>query len=155
MMKKIISLLFVIMSIVALSTCGSGSPTTPTDIPIAIEGLDGETGVSVNATFAYTFSSAPDSSTVTSDTFFIYPALQTQNEKVGSTISENSEVEYILTPTESLEEDTIYVLSISLSQILSAETGEPLGDDIMIIFSTGDDPIPSFIGTLDLTFTCH
>ncbi len=154
MMKKTIMTSLILLSLIVLATCGGSgsSPDTPTDIPIAIEGIDGETGVSVSASFVYTFDTAPDSSTVTSDTFFIYPTNLTQADKVDATISASTDVEYILDPSADLEDDTLYGIVVRLTQITDA-AGNPLGTvDVMIIFSTGDEAIPSFVGTLDTTF---
>ncbi|MBT3181054.1 MAG: hypothetical protein HN337_00940 [Deltaproteobacteria bacterium] len=151
-MKSYVAVFSVFLTIFFLTSCGGASPNTPTSVPIAIEGVDGETGVSTAAAFVYTFNTAPDSATVTSDTFFLYPTSLTQESKVDAAISANSYVEYQLTPDELLQEDTLYALIVRLTQITD-DVGEPLGtEDIMVVFSTGDDVIPAFVGTLDLTF---
>jgi len=145
--------------------CGgtsSSTPVPPVETPIAIESLDGETDVSLTSAFKYTFSEAVESSTVTSDTFFIYPASGTTASKIAATISADSTTEYIITPDESLTADTIYVLMVRLTQITSSgaaniadvkAAGDAMGIvDEMVIFTTGSDAIPPFVGVLDTTF---
>lgn len=66
---KLVSVTAII--IIGLCGCGFAGPSTPSSIPVSIEYLDGETGVSTSASFSYTFSSPIDASTVNADTFYI------------------------------------------------------------------------------------
>jgi len=139
-MKKLITVSFIIMSLIALVTCGgSSSPgTPPSSIPIAIEGLDGKSGVSVNSVFDYTFGSAPDSSTVTEDTFYIYQTLEGDSAKNAAEISAQSDIVYRLSPSAPLSEGTSYTIVVKLSLITDAD-GVALGDDVYVMFTTNSE----------------
>jgi len=55
----------------AVSCSGGASPSTPSSIPIAIEGIEGATDVAVDSSFIYEFDKAVETSTVTESSFFI------------------------------------------------------------------------------------
>ncbi len=163
-MRKVISMIIIALGSLLIFQCGgtsSSTPTPPVETPIAIESLDGESDISVTSAFKYTFSEAVTESTVTSDTFFIYPASATTASKIAATISADSTTEYIITPDASLEADTIYVLMVRLTLITSSgaaniadvkAAGDAMGTDDMVIFTTGSDAVPAFVGVLDTTF---
>jgi len=56
-----------------VSACGTQQavPSTPTEVPVPIEALDGQTDIDVSSSFSYTFDQAVDTSTVTAGTFFM------------------------------------------------------------------------------------
>lgn len=65
------SLLFAACAFTFQACSGSSTPSMPSSPPIAIEGLDGETGVETNATFSYTLGEGITPDLVTEQTFFI------------------------------------------------------------------------------------
>lgn len=71
-MKRVLffTLLVFIMPVLFYG-CGSSSPTTPTSPPVAIEGLDGQSGIDVGSKFAYTHATDLDCSTASSSSCFI------------------------------------------------------------------------------------
>jgi len=122
-------LMFALTAFVLLVTFGCGAqmvPTTMTEVPVPIEGLDGETGVDVSSSFSYVFDQAVDASTVTTETFFILDANQASASvsKAGTdicdsslahpaTVSYSSGTEFTLDPTEDLSADATYVLCLT------------------------------------------
>lgn len=67
-------LIFLSLALVATS-CGGGSDggSTPSGTTVSVNTLDGVTGVAVDSSFQYTFSSAMNPATVTASSFFIAP----------------------------------------------------------------------------------
>lgn len=77
-MKTFTSRLFVCLCFIALTSSGcggggGGGGSSPVDTGVSANDLDGATGVALDATFRYTFSSGVQSTTVTSSSYFIMP----------------------------------------------------------------------------------
>lgn len=84
-------------------TSGGASPVTPSDVPVAIEALDGATDVAVDKPFEKTFGQTPDCTTVEVDesvdepTFFIVVTPSDSSDacnvdnKLGATVTCNAE----------------------------------------------------------------
>ncbi len=167
-MKKLLCVMILMVSVLAIitiSNCGGGSGgNPPSTIPVALEGLDGASGVAVDASFAYTFDAAVDTATVSTNTFFIVPTLAAASANISATKSEystdtcntdyaldtsvtcDSSTSCILDPTNNLDGGTSY--TVCLNDILyadasswfirSAYAGDPI-TPVAITFVTESD----------------
>ncbi|MBT3182108.1 MAG: hypothetical protein HN337_06350 [Deltaproteobacteria bacterium] len=140
-MKNYAAVVFLLISLVFLGGCGGAGGTPPSSIPVALEGVDGASGVAVNSSFLYTFDFEVDTSTVTTSTYFIVPTIATDvnlavekseysssvcdvSRALASTVTCDSNTECLLDPTENLNEGTSYTACLT-SEILKA-TGEAI-----------------------------
>jgi len=138
---------------------GSAVPTTPTEVPIPIDGLDGETDVDVSSSFSYTFDQAVDVDTVTTTTFFVVEdatgsasialtkadlnsSICNVNNALDATVSCESDTVCTLDPTNDLSDDMFCAICLTRG-ILYAD--ESAFEGFMARFSTGStapSPLP-------------
>lgn len=133
--KLLVDSMLVTFGVVCISCSGTTSsspasgPVTPSSVPVAIEFLDGATGVGVSAEFAQTYSHEVDSATVTTDTVFIVQDSQTNlavplksfdaavcnaASKLPASVALSSDKKTItLTPSSSLGYSTSYSIGLS------------------------------------------
>ncbi|MBT3181000.1 MAG: hypothetical protein HN337_00665 [Deltaproteobacteria bacterium] len=108
-------LLIILAFFVGCGGAASG-PSTPTDIPIALEGVEGATDVDVSSSFAYTFSKAVDTETVTTDTFYIVAGdgedSCDSDDAIDASVECSSNTECTLDPTEDLTESVQYTVCL-------------------------------------------
>ncbi len=138
MFKKITFLVILTLTLALMSSCGSGaSPSTPTDIPVALEGIEGATDVNVASSFSYTFDEGADISTVNTGNFYLVIGTEDDcdpDNAVEATVTCESENVCTLDPTEDLTESVQYTACIdgdSSSSSVSAGKGYlPTKDDI-------------------------
>ncbi|MBT3182107.1 MAG: hypothetical protein HN337_06345 [Deltaproteobacteria bacterium] len=140
-MKNYTAIIFLMLCLMFLGGCGGAGGTPPSSIPVALEGVDGESGIAVNSSFLYTFDFEVDTSTVTASTYFIVPTIATDvnlavekseysssvcdvSRALASTVTCDSNTECLLDPTENLNEGTSYTACLT-SEILKA-TGEAI-----------------------------
>lgn len=110
--------------------CGSSSPTTPSSPPVAIEFLNGQSGIAVTSTFSYTFSRAAAPSTVNTGTTMIIQApcsdvtcVQGYASTVPTTPTlSSSNLDLTLTPSSNLAYDATHCACIVGVQDASGTT---------------------------------
>lgn len=144
-MRCVVLPLFVLL-IVAAWGCGSSSSGSSLE---EISEIDGATGIAVDSSFAYSFSTPIDSSTLTTANFFIVatPAASASIAKstdsatcdatrgLGATAGCESSNRCTLTPSKHLSGSKGY--TICMTEAIRYATGEPF-EGRMIAFTTGD-----------------
>ena len=126
---------------------GATAPTVPAELPVSIEGLDGETDISVGAKFVYSFDDV-DEDTIDNDTFFIVEAdCDSPNNTSGNALDstkeceeDGSETDCTITPDEDLEPAADHCITRTIG-ILDNE-GDPVFDeDLKVGFTTEDGEV--------------
>ncbi|MBT3181001.1 MAG: hypothetical protein HN337_00670, partial [Deltaproteobacteria bacterium] len=102
-----------IVTLALFSGCGGAAsgPSTPTDIPIALEGVEGSTDVNVSSSFSYTFSKAVETSTVTTTTFYMVKGDSDDcdpDDAIDASVECESETVCTLDPTDDLTKSVEY-----------------------------------------------
>lgn len=143
------------------STNPASGPVTPTSAPIAIEFLNGATGVSIDASFQQTYSHELDSSTVTTDTVFIVEGAAQANiaasnikafdsstcdvsKKLASTVTLSTDKKTITITPPTMNSNTKYYLGMTGIKYLK---GTPI-DDKCIDYTTQSDLSSMFISSI-------
>jgi len=130
--RKVISMIVIALGSLLIFECGgtsSSTPTTPAELPIAIEALDGETGIKTNSTFTYTFSSAIDTATLTATSFYLAEGTSCDvDNPIATTIScDAAALVCTLTPDSELIAGVTYTLCITTAVLY--ESGEAVFDE--------------------------
>ena len=96
---------------------GAGSPQTHAQVPISIEDLGGEGGIETDSSFAYTFTKAVDTSTVTDSTFYIVEGTTCDpSNAIDATVEcDSAGLICTLTLSDELDNGTVYTICLTAS----------------------------------------
>ena len=134
MRSRILTFVLIVgtMALLMHAACGGTSgagPTVPATMPVSIEEIDGTSDeVAVDSSFKYTFAKAVDESTVTEETFFMHPVVESSesispkatyssstcdvSQAIDSTVSCSSSTECVLAPASDLTAAALYVICL-------------------------------------------
>lgn len=142
-----------------LSACGGGSssPTTPAQVPTAVDGLDGADDVATNGYFVKSFDQPIDCSTITDLTFFLQAALESDDVCDSSDTErppldaelECSSNSVNLYPSEDLESGTTYLLCIMPD--IKYAGGESIEEESYGFTTEGENPEPETLSISSVT----
>lgn len=117
-MRRLLLLISITFSAIVISFgCGSSAtPTSPADLPLSIESIDGTSGIPVDSSFEYTFDEAVDTSTVTASTFFIVETASggcDESNALAASVECSSNTECVLDPESNLQPETGYTICLT------------------------------------------
>lgn len=93
--------------------CGSSAPTTPTQVPISVDGLDGQEDVGTDSSFKYTFDKPINKLTVSSETFFLVEGIICDPTLAIEASIECGSVQCTIIPDNPLETGTTYTVCLT------------------------------------------
>jgi hypothetical protein len=96
-----------------LPGCGGSTPSVPSNVPIAIEGIAGRTDVPTNSEFTYTFSKAVIQATVNVDTFFLKEGTTCNDGTLVASAVSSTDFVGTLTPDAALAAATTYTICLT------------------------------------------